>query len=60
MPAPFARARAIMRLIQAAVETGNSNLLGINTDYYSRGKGEGCPGNKHAKSSFKQNKRRGF
>lgn len=28
--------------------------------YRSRGKGEGCPGNKHARSSFKQNKRRGL
>ena len=26
----------------------------------SRGHGEGLPGNKHARSSFKQNKRRGL
>lgn len=31
-----------------------------NGRYKSRGKGEGCPGNKYAKSSFKQNKRRGL
>ena len=56
----FARAAAMFAVIAAAIEQGNSGLLGINTNYLSRGKGEGLSGNKHAKSSFKQNKRRGL
>lgn len=61
---PFARARAIFGAIMVA---GLSQFIGTkvlanNPDfgYRSRGKGEGLPGNKHAKSSFKQNKRRGL
>jgi len=49
-----------MAVIAAALSAGNSGLVGINTGYRSRGKGEGCIGNKHAKSSFKKNKRRGL
>lgn len=47
-------------VIAAAISAGNVVLHGINTNYQSRGKGEGLRGNKHAKSSFKQNKRRGL
>lgn len=56
MSAPFARAHAMMALIAAALAAGNV----FNGEYRSRGHGEGCRGNKHAKSSFKQNKRRGL
>lgn len=59
MSQPFARAIAMMNLISAAMQAGQG-LHGIDTNYRSRGKGEGCVGNKHAKSSFKQNKRRGL
>ena len=60
MATQFARAHKIMAVIAAALAAGNSALFGIDTGYRSRGKGEGCIGNKHAKSSFKQNKRRGL
>lgn len=60
MSQPFARARAMMALFASAYAAGNTGLLGLNTSYRSRGKGEGLAGNKHAKSSFKQNKRRGL
>lgn len=60
MAQPFARAHALFAIIAAAISAGNTGLFGINTGYSSRGKGEGCRGNKHAKSSFKQNKRRGL
>ena len=56
----FARAAAMFAVIAAAIAAGNAGLHGINTNYRSRGKGEGLRGNKHAKSSFKQNKRRGL
>ena len=56
----FARAAAMFAVISAAIAAGNAGLHGINTNYQSRGKGEGLRGNKHAKSSFKQNKRRGL
>lgn len=61
---PFARARAVFAAIALA---GLNAFIGTrvlannpNFGYRSRGKGEGLPGNKHAKSSFKQNKRRGL
>lgn len=61
---PFARARAVFAAIALA---GMNAFIGTKTladnpafSYRSRGKGEGLPGNKHAKSSFKQNKRRGL
>lgn len=57
---PFSRALQMRAVISAAISVGNTGLVGINTDYRSRGKGLGLPGNKHAKSSFKQNKRRGL
>lgn len=60
MSVAFGRARALMAVIAAAVSAGNVSLLGVNTGYQSRGHGEGCRGNKHARSSFKQNKRRGL
>lgn len=60
MSIPFSRSKALMSIIAAAISAGNQSLLGVNTYYRSRGKGEGCTGNKHAKSSFKQNKRRGL
>jgi hypothetical protein len=50
----------MMALFASAYAAGNTGLLGLNTSYRSRGKGEGLAGNKHAKSSFKQNKRRGL
>ena len=61
MSQPFARAIAMVALIQAAMSGNNPQvaLAGIPA-YRSRGKGEGLAGNKHAKSSFKQNKRRGL
>jgi hypothetical protein len=60
MSEAFARAKALMSIISMAIAAGNHGLHGINTEYRSRGKGEGCNGNKRAKSSFKQNKRRGL
>ena len=57
---PFSRALQMMAVISAAISAGNTGLVGINTAYHSRGKGLGLPGNKKAKSSFKQNKRRGL
>lgn len=57
---PFARSAALFAVIAAAISAGNTGLVGINTTYVSRGKGEGLSHNKHAKSSFKQNKRRGL
>lgn len=60
--APFARARAMFAAL-ALMARANPPALAIqlaNTPYVSRGKGEGCIGNKHARSSFKQNKRRGL
>ena len=43
-----------------AAAAGNSAILSSLGDYKSRGHGEGLRGNKHAKSSFKQNKRKGL
>lgn len=63
MSIPFSRSKALMTIIAAALAAGNQQLLGVNTAYLSRGKGKGQSGsgcNKHAKSSFKQNKRRGL
>ena len=61
---PFARARAIFAAIAAAglSQFMGTQALSMNHEYHyrSRGKGEGLPGNKRAKSSFKQNKRRGL
>ena len=51
MSNPFARFTAMMALIAAGLPHGN---------YKSRGHGEGLSRNKHARSSFKQNKRRGM
>ena len=56
MSAAFSRAKAMMALIVAASAAGTV----FSGQYVSRGHGEGCRGNKHAKSSFKQNKRRGL
>ena len=61
---PFARARSIFAAIMAACLSqfigtkvlANNPLYG----YHSRGKNEGLPGNKRAKSSFKQNKCHGL
>lgn len=59
---PFKRAilfvQALTAQLQGAATPGQ--LLLANGGYQSRGKGEGCIGNKRAKSSFKQNKRRGL
>ena len=60
MAQAFARAKAMMAVIAMAITAGNTGLAGITTNYTSRGKGEGLAGNKRAKSSFKQNKRRGL
>jgi hypothetical protein len=57
---PFARARALMSVIMSAMAAGQFIATSPAYHYQSRGKGEGCIGNKHAKSSFKQNKRRGL
>ena len=61
---PFARARAVFAAIALAGMNAfiGSRALASNPNfgYRSRGHGEGLPGNKHAKSSFKQNKRRGL
>ena len=59
---PFARARALFAAIALAAtrHATPAQLAAANTPYVSRGKGEGHIGNKHAKSSFKQNKRRGL
>ena len=59
---PFARARALFAAIAAAATSHATpaQLALANGPYRSRGKGEGHIGNKHAKSSFKQNKRRGL
>jgi hypothetical protein len=46
--------------ISAMVAAGQQALVSQLPSYQSRGKGEGCAGNKRAKSSFKQNKRRGL
>ena len=56
----FARSSALMSIIAAAIASGNTALHGINTAYASRGHGEGLSYNKYAKSSFKQNKRKGL
>ena len=59
---PFGRAIAMFAAITAVSQarfTAEQFAL-ANGQYKSRGKGEGCPGNKYAKSSFKQNKRRGL
>ena len=58
MSAAFSRAKAMMSLIAAAAAAGT--VFSGQYVYVSRGHGEGCRGNKHAKSSFKQNKRRGL
>lgn len=62
--APFARARALFSAIAAAglrAFIGSQRLAAEPAfGYRSRGHGEGLPGNKRAKSSFKQNKRRGL
>jgi hypothetical protein len=57
---PFAAAIAMFAAISAAIAAGNPRLIGVDTNYRSRGKGEGLSHNKYAKSSFKQNKRRGL
>lgn len=57
---PFARANAMFAAISAMVAAGQQALVSQLPSYQSRGKGEGCAGNKRAKSSFKQNKRRGL
>ena len=57
---PFARANAMFAAIQAMIASGQQAFIGSLPAYQSRGKGEGGKGNKHAKSSFKQNKRRGL
>jgi len=54
----FGRAIAMFALVAAAM--GDSMKLAAIGPYKSRGHGEGCRGNKHAKSNFKQNKRRGL
>ena len=61
----FARARAMFAAI-SAIATGISNaadqqaaMIGLGS-YRSRGHGEGLSRNKHARSSFKQNKRKGL
>jgi len=56
MSQAFARSIAMFALIQAATAAGQQ----FTGTYKSRGHGESCRGNKHAKSSFKQNKRRGL
>ena len=55
----FARAIAMFAAIAATMRSPEQETL-IASGYRSRGKGEGYPGNKRAKSSFKQNKRRGL
>ena len=55
----FARAIAMFAAIAASMRSPEQGAL-IAGGYRSRGKGEGCFGNKRAKSSFKQNKRRGY
>ena len=55
----FARAIAMFAAIAASMRSPKQEAL-IAGGYRSRGKGEGLPGNKRAKSSFKQNKRRGL
>lgn len=57
---PFARSAAIIAAISAAIAVDNTSLLGIRTEYQSRGKGKGNGRPQRAKSSFKQNKRRGL
>jgi len=57
---PFARSAAIIAAIPAAIAVDNTSLLGIRTEYQSRGKGKGKGRSQRAKSSFKQNKRRGL
>jgi hypothetical protein len=54
MKTKYATASVIMSLIASGM------ALGALPIYRGRGKGEGCQGNKHAKSSFKQNQRRGL
>lgn len=58
----FARAIAMFAALAAVARnnfTSEQSQL-VAQGYRSRGKGEGCIGNKRAKSSFKQNKRRGL
>lgn len=56
----------IAALIASALNLPHSAVVSPLSSPYSvgrrksRGHGEGCAGNKHAKSSFKQNKRRGL
>lgn len=58
---PFARARAMLAALSAFAATAfSANALPPDSNYVSRGKGEGLPHNKRARSSFKQNKRRGL
>lgn len=59
---PFKRAIAMFAAIAAAATSRATpaQLAMAAGPYRSRGKGEGCIGNKNAKSSFKQNKRRGL
>ena len=62
---PFKRAIALQQQVQAVIDSGKQPLdqqaaIDALPAYESRGHGEGCSGNKHAKSSFKQNKRRGL
>lgn len=48
----FARAIALFAAIAATMRSPEQEAL-IASGYRSRGKGEGYPGNKRAKSSFK-------
>ena len=62
---PFKRAIAMQNSIKAIIAKGGGQLIvqmAIDAlgAYKSRGHGEGLGRNKHAKSSFKQNKRRGL
>lgn len=59
---PFRRLGVFIAAVQALIATGIPAALAAGQvgPYQSRGKGEGLRGNKHAKSSFKQNKRRGL
>ena len=63
-PAPFSRARAFLSAVVALMGANSHLPMAVAASqlggYRSRGKGEGCAGNKRAKSSFKQNKRRGL
>jgi hypothetical protein len=60
---PFARAHAMMALVASAMAGSfgdRQQMLDMIGPYKSRGHGEGRSSNKRAKSSFKQNKRKGL